>query len=206
MQADVALPPYPLAELVGDLPDPPADRYTHRALSKLGDKDPYRRIPGADYMMRLAGREPNRAGFVRCPNPAHTDEHPSCSVRGPHPELWHCQACGAGGSIYDLAPRGVRRASMSAPSNDAGARRVVPREGLFVVHVCDSRASARANHEGGEYTSPPQDHDRALELVGLLLGRPAEPQDEREHHWRLPIAGGQRTATLRRAVPGRASR
>ena len=24
-------------------------------------------------------------------------------VRGPRPELWRCQACGAAGSIYDLA-------------------------------------------------------------------------------------------------------
>ena len=44
-----------------------------------------------------------RHGFVHCPNPAHPDRNPSCSVRGPRPELWCCQACGAAGSIYDLA-------------------------------------------------------------------------------------------------------
>jgi hypothetical protein len=66
-------------------------------------EDPYRRIPAADYMVRLAGRKPNREGKVRCPAPGHVDEHPSCSVTGPNPECWHCQSCGAAGGIYDLA-------------------------------------------------------------------------------------------------------
>jgi hypothetical protein len=102
VQADLALPAYRLAELVGDLPD--EDRsWLRRPPMPAEHDDPYRRIPAAEYMVRLAGRKPNREGMVRCPAPGHADEHPSCSVTGPNPECWHCQSCGAAGGIYDLA-------------------------------------------------------------------------------------------------------
>jgi hypothetical protein len=103
IEADFALEPYRVAALVGDLPDPDAQQYTRKPVVEREDADPYRRIPAVDYMVQIAGLEPDRAGFVHCPNPAHPDRNPSCSVRGPHPELWCCQACGAAGSIYDLA-------------------------------------------------------------------------------------------------------
>ena len=77
--------------------------YARKPIVEREDADPYRRIPAVDYMVQIAGLEPDRAGFVHCPNPAHPDRNPSCSVRGPRPELWCCQACGAAGSIYDLA-------------------------------------------------------------------------------------------------------
>jgi hypothetical protein len=105
VQADLARAPYPPEELVGDLPDPPW-ALAHRVarLAPAGDdRDPYKRIPAAEYMARLAGRRPDREGKVRCPAPGHPDEHPSCSVTGPNPECWQCQSCGAAGSIYDLA-------------------------------------------------------------------------------------------------------
>jgi hypothetical protein len=103
VEADFALEPYRVAALVGDLPDPDAREYARRPLVEREDGDPYRRIPAVEYMVQIAGLEPDRAGFVHCPNPAHPDRNPSCSVRGPRPELWKCQACGAAGSIYDLA-------------------------------------------------------------------------------------------------------
>ncbi|MGH2858704.1 MAG: hypothetical protein ACRDMJ_14615, partial [Solirubrobacteraceae bacterium] len=103
IEADFALEPYRVEALVGDLPNPDSRDFARRPVVARGHEDPYRRIPAVEYMVQIAGLEPDRAGFVRCPNPAHQDEHPSCSVRGPRPELWKCQACGAAGSIYDLA-------------------------------------------------------------------------------------------------------
>ena len=103
VEADFALEPYRLAALVGDLPDPDVREYTRTPLVDRDDEDPYRRIPASEYMVQIAGLEPDRAGFVHCPNPAHPDRNPSCSVRGKRPELWKCHACGAAGSIYDLA-------------------------------------------------------------------------------------------------------
>jgi hypothetical protein len=101
--ADFALPPYTVKELVGDLPDP-KDALPASCLPKAQTGgDPYRLIPAVIYLERLAGRKPDRAGFVRCPAPGHTDEHPSCSVRGSNPTCWVCRSCGAGGGIYDLA-------------------------------------------------------------------------------------------------------
>ena len=103
VEADFALEPYQVAALVGDLPDPDSREYTRKPIADRDDEDPYRRIPAAEYMVQIAGLQHDRAGFVHCPNPAHPDKHPSCSVRGPRPELWRCAACGAAGSIYDLA-------------------------------------------------------------------------------------------------------
>ena len=104
LTADLALTPYSTYELVGDLPDPEPERYTsHHAGSAREIADPYKRVPAAEYMARLAGRLANRAGYVRCPVPSHADEHPSCHVGGPNPTMWQCQSCQAAGSIYDLA-------------------------------------------------------------------------------------------------------
>ena len=104
ISADLALAPYSPYELVGDLPDPEPERLSgHRARAAGEIEDPYKRIPAAEYMARLAGRVPNRAGYVRCPVPSHPDEHPSCHVGGPNPTMWQCQSCRAAGSIYDLA-------------------------------------------------------------------------------------------------------
>ena len=46
-----------------------------------------------------------RGGLVRCPAPWHDDEHPSCSVGVAPQQGWCCHsgACGARGTIYDLA-------------------------------------------------------------------------------------------------------
>lgn len=74
-------------------------------------------------------------------------------------------------------------------------------EGLYVVHVCDQTTAALTGHEGHEYSSPPQERERAIALLEVLLGRPerVKGEGEAERQWRRPIAGGQRSVTLRRA-------
>jgi hypothetical protein len=103
VEANLALPPYEPRRLVGDLPDPPDAIRPARNGPARGEEeaDPYKRIPAAVYFSLLAGiTVPARGGLVRCP--AHDDEHPSCSVSTTEP-VWRCHACGAGGTLYDLA-------------------------------------------------------------------------------------------------------
>jgi hypothetical protein len=107
VEADFALPAYPLAELVGGLPDPSpapsADLRTRRA--SVDETDPYKRIAPPEYFRRLAGITVPRGGLVSCPAPAHDDRHPSCSVGAEASQGWCCHSgeCGARGAIYDLA-------------------------------------------------------------------------------------------------------
>jgi hypothetical protein len=108
IQADLRLPPYPIAQLVGDLPDPrrTASRGIRRRRAVGVDPDPYKRIPPPDYFEALAGiGVPERGGLVRCPAPWHTDAQPSCSVSADPARGWCCHAgtCRARGAIYDLA-------------------------------------------------------------------------------------------------------
>jgi hypothetical protein len=106
IEADFALPAYPLAELVGDLPDPsPARRAAAPARRASVDEDPYKRIAPPEYFRRLAGITVPRGGLVSCPVPAHDDRHPSCSVGAEASQGWCCHSgdCGARGAIYDLA-------------------------------------------------------------------------------------------------------
>ena len=69
---------------------------------------------------------------------------------------------------------------------------------LFVVEVREQRTAALAGREGGEYESPPQGREQALQLVEVVLGQKVTVNGERERSWRQPIAGGQRSVTLRR--------
>jgi hypothetical protein len=102
LEADLALPAYPIRQLVGDLPDPvtypPA-----RASTRTANTDPFKRIGPREYFERLAGVVVPRDGLVRCP--AHEDRIPSCSVGTDASQGWRCHAgtCGARGAIYDLA-------------------------------------------------------------------------------------------------------
>jgi hypothetical protein len=101
IEANLALPAYEPHRLVGDLPDPPgAVPIAPRRDARI-DGDPYKRLAASTYFALIAGIQvPPRGGLVRCP--AHADEHPSCSVSATEP-YWKCHACGAGGTIYDLA-------------------------------------------------------------------------------------------------------
>jgi hypothetical protein len=103
LEADFRLPPYPIAALVGDLPDPIATGSSagSRPRNRSHHEDPYKRISPPEYFEALAGIEVPRGGLVRCP--AHEDRHPSCSVGIDSGSGWCCHACGARGAIYDLA-------------------------------------------------------------------------------------------------------
>lgn len=105
--ADLALAPWRLDCLIGDLPAPPqpkvASRARPRASAHVNDEDPYKRIAPGEYFRALAHIEVPAHGLVSCPNPSHEDRTPSCSVGEDASKGWCCHGCGAGGSIYDLA-------------------------------------------------------------------------------------------------------
>jgi hypothetical protein len=102
LEADLALPAYPIRQLVGDLPDP-VDYSPVRPSTPGTNSDPYKRIAPREYFERLAGIVVPRDGLVHCP--AHEDRVPSCSVGTDASQGWRCHAggCGARGAIYDLA-------------------------------------------------------------------------------------------------------
>ncbi len=104
IEADLALAPYPIGQLVGDLPDPaPATSMRRRA--EGASRDPYKRISPPEYFEKLAGIVVPRDGLVSCPAPGHQDRNPSCSVGTSPDQGWCCHSggCGARGAIYDLA-------------------------------------------------------------------------------------------------------
>jgi hypothetical protein len=105
LEADFQLAPYPIAVLVGDLPDPPCQAPAPRAGRPAEHEDPYKRISPPEYFEALAGIEVPRGGLVSCPRVGHHDVHPSCSVGTEADTGWKCHSasCGAGGAIYDLA-------------------------------------------------------------------------------------------------------
>jgi hypothetical protein len=104
VEADFELAPYPVKQLVGDLPDPttPTSRRARRDGTSV---DPYKRIGPPAYFERLAGIVVPRDGLVSCPAPGHADRNPSCSVGTDPSSGWCCHSggCGARGAIYDLA-------------------------------------------------------------------------------------------------------
>jgi hypothetical protein len=105
LEADLALAPYRVEDLVGDLGDPAS------AVNRPGQRpddapdDPYKQMAPPEYFQRLAGITVPRHGLVRCPVPGHDDTHPSCSVGRDPTAGWccHSSSCGARGAIYDLA-------------------------------------------------------------------------------------------------------
>jgi hypothetical protein len=106
LEADFALPAYPIERLVGDLPDPaPAAAGSHRRGVRIAHADPYKQISPPEYFEQLAGIDVPRGGLVNCPAASHKDVHPSCSVGTDAGTGWCCHAssCGARGAIYDLA-------------------------------------------------------------------------------------------------------
>ena len=104
IEADLQLLPYPIEQLVGDLPDP-ASHATRRVRRPGESGDPYKRISPPEYFEKLAGIVVPRDGLVSCPAPGHVDRNPSCSVGTSPEQSWCCHsgACGARGAIYDLA-------------------------------------------------------------------------------------------------------
>jgi hypothetical protein len=105
LEADFQLVPYPIEQLVGDLPDPTPAGSTQRYRRRVEHRDPYKRISPPEYFEQLAGVQVPRGGLVSCPAAWHEDRHPSCSVGTDSTRGWKCHGsgCGAGGAIYDLA-------------------------------------------------------------------------------------------------------
>ena len=105
LEADFQRAPYPIAALVGDLPDPHTHPQPQRPRWRVDHADPYKRISPPEYFETLAGIAVPRGGLVRCPASWHADVHPSCSVGTDASQGWKCHgsSCGAGGAIYDLA-------------------------------------------------------------------------------------------------------
>jgi len=100
---------YDIEELLDGLPDPPARPRAAAAAAAVPGRgprgrseDPLLQIPAAEYVRRLTGLEPDRAGKIACP--FHDDREPSLHL---YPDgHWYCYgACQTGGSIYDFASR-----------------------------------------------------------------------------------------------------
>ena len=103
-----------MRDLVGGLPDPPADdprapkRIRRRQMApsarRAAVSDPVDRWTPREYFAQLCGvSEPDRDGKVRCPLPDHDDPRASLWI-GETPESgWFCYGCNRGGRVFDLA-------------------------------------------------------------------------------------------------------
>ena len=105
LEADFQLAPYPIEQLVGDLPDPtpPGTTRRHRAESSTRIRTSGSARPSTS--KRSPGSRYRAAGWSAAPPPGTPDQHPSCSVGTDSTTGWKCHggSCGAGGAIYDLA-------------------------------------------------------------------------------------------------------
>jgi hypothetical protein len=104
LEADFALAPYPLGQLVGDLPDPAPAPIVRRGRPA----NTTTRTSGSRRPTTSAGSPGSgcrAAGSSAAPPPWHEDRHPSCSVDTDPSQGWCCHSasCGARGTIYDLA-------------------------------------------------------------------------------------------------------
>jgi hypothetical protein len=114
IHADLTSRAYDVRDLVGGLPDPPADdprapkRIRRRQISgsprRVAIDDPVDRWTPREYFAALCGiTEYDHAGKAPCPLDDHDDPRPSCWV-GETPESgWFCYGCSRGGRIFDLA-------------------------------------------------------------------------------------------------------
>jgi hypothetical protein len=112
--ADLTSRAYDVRDLVGDLPDPPADdprapkrirrQPTAPSPRRGAIDDPVDRWTPREYFAALCGvAETNRDGKARCPLPDHDDPRASLWI-GDSPEAgWFCFGCSRGGRIFDLA-------------------------------------------------------------------------------------------------------
>jgi len=100
LYADFQAPGWPVARLIGDLPDP---RPPARRVARPVRLDDLEAIPAPVYYERITGMSVGRDGTVRCPAAWHEDRNPSARVWEEPGRGWYCFACGAGGGIYQLA-------------------------------------------------------------------------------------------------------
>jgi hypothetical protein len=107
----VDLVSYQVRDVIGHLPDPTPEIPAPRPV-ELDDDDPLRRIPAAEYIPALTGREVGRDAKARCPFHGGGEERtPSLHAYG---NGFFCFGCERGGSIidfgallYGLEPRGA---------------------------------------------------------------------------------------------------
>jgi hypothetical protein len=114
IHADLTSRAYDVRDLVGGLPDPPADdprapkRIRRRQVApsprRAAVNDPVDRWTPREYFAALCGiTETDRDAKVQCPLPDHDDPRASLWI-GDTPESgWFCFGCCRGGRIFDLA-------------------------------------------------------------------------------------------------------
>jgi hypothetical protein len=111
IHADLTSRAYDVRDLVGGLPDPPADdprapkrirrRRTQPSPRRERIDDPVDRWTPREYFAALCGiTEYDHAGKCRCP--IHDDPRPSLWVGETVEQGWYCFGCVRGGRIYDL--------------------------------------------------------------------------------------------------------
>jgi hypothetical protein len=111
IHADLTSRAYDVRDLVGGLPDPPADdprapkRIRRRQMPPSPRRaridDPVDRWTPREYFAALCGiTEYDHAGKCRCP--IHEDPRPSCWVGETPEQGFFCYGCGVGGRVYDL--------------------------------------------------------------------------------------------------------
>jgi hypothetical protein len=114
VHADLTSRAYDVRELVGGLPEPPADdprapkRIRRRQMPpsrrRIMIDDPVDRWTPREYFAALCGvTEYNHAGKAPCPLADHADPRPSCWVGETVEAGWFCYGCNRGGRIFDLA-------------------------------------------------------------------------------------------------------
>jgi hypothetical protein len=114
VHADLTSRAYDVRDLVGGLPDPPADdprapkRIRRRQMApsprRAAVSDPVDRWTPREYFAQLCGvSQPDRDGKVRCPLPDHDDPRASLWIGETPEQGWFCFGCSRGGRIFDLA-------------------------------------------------------------------------------------------------------
>ena len=162
VHADLTSRAYDARDLVGGLPDPPADdprapkRIRRREMApsprRSAISDPVDRWTPREYFAQLCGiTEPDRDGKARCPLPDHDDPSASLWIGDTPEQGWFCFGCSRGGRIFDLAslliggPWGVDlrgdafRAARAELERHLGVpipRRIImtPEQGWFCLH------------------------------------------------------------------------
>lgn len=104
VMCDLSKPPYRPDVLGSGLRDPKAPRPARRArrFRPAGGPQPWEEMEAAEYYRAIVGLEPSADGSARCPNAAHTDDHPSAHLYSGPGAGWYCFACLAGGSAVDM--------------------------------------------------------------------------------------------------------
>lgn len=94
-----------LADLVGDLQDPPGVKVAPRARRSV-EVDDLLDVSPLDYVPLLSGREVSNRGKVQCPFHGNGVERtPSLVAHSDPSRGWYCYGCREGGNIYSFAAK-----------------------------------------------------------------------------------------------------